>query len=148
MQTPDQNTGQTAPDMAKILGWGGVAPFILCGAAAQSGERVLVLYGLLGGTTYAAMILSFLGAVHWGLAMRDDRHHGWYIWSIAPALLGWATLLVFDIQIRLLALIPLFTLAWAVDRMATKQGLMPDWYMQLRTGLTVGAIVGLLLMAI
>lgn len=148
MTNPARQDGETAPEITKILGWGGVAPFILCGAAAQSGERVLVLYGLVGGTSYAAMILSFLGAVHWGLAMRDDRHYGWYIWSIAPALMGWATLLVFDIQIRLMALIPLFTLAWAIDRIAAKQGLIPPWYMQLRTGLTIGAIAGLALMAI
>lgn len=148
MQDTNPQSDETAPDIAKILGWGGVAPFILCGAAAQSGERVLVLYGVLGGTTYAAVILSFLGAVHWGLAMRDNRHHGWYIWSIIPSLLAWATLMVFDIQIRLLVLIPLFTLAWAIDRIASKQGLIPAWYMQLRTGLTIGAVVGLILMGV
>ncbi len=136
------------PDMPRWLGWGGVVPFILCGAAAQSDSNALVLYGLLGGTSYGAVILTFLGAVHWGLAMGDDRPHSWYIWSITPALLAWATLLVFDVDIRLMALIPLFTLAWGVDRIASKNGLIPDWYMQLRNGLTAGAVLGMILMLV
>lgn len=132
---------ETIPQTPLILGCAGVIPFGLAAISAHSGVTVLVLYGLLGGTTYAAIILTFLGAVHWGLAMRDDRHPAWYVWSITPALLAWATLLIFDVELRLLGLIPLYGLAWSVDRQAFIKGLIPSWYMRLRHGLTAGAVI-------
>ena len=61
------------PDMPSLLGWGGLIPFGLAALGTHSGVDTLVLYGFIGGTTYGAIILSFLGAVHWGLAMQDDR---------------------------------------------------------------------------
>ena len=144
--TPPKPASPKAPLIPKILGWGGVIPFILCGVASRSGDPDLMLYGLYGGTNYAAVILSFLGAVHWGLAMGSKRSDGWFIWSITPALLAAASLLIFDAQMRVWTLIPLFVMAWGVDYSAARQGLVPDWYMPLRTGLTLGAIVGLGLM--
>jgi hypothetical protein len=38
---------------------------------------------------------------------------------------------------------PLFGLAWSVDRQAANRGLIPAWYMRLRTLLTVGAVTSL-----
>jgi hypothetical protein len=131
------------PDMPSLLGWGGLVPFGLAALGTHSGVDVLVLYGFIGGTTYGAIILSFLGAVHWGLAMRDDRSPYWYVWSITPALMGFASLLIFDANLRLLALMPLFVLTWSVDRQAASHGLIPDWYMRLRTILTIGAVTSL-----
>jgi hypothetical protein len=135
------DTSETMPQVPLFLGWAGVIPFGIAAIGAHSGISALVLYGLLGGTTYAAIILSFLGAIHWGLAMHDDRHPAWYVWSITPALLAWATLLVFDVELRLLGLIPLHGLAWSVDRQAFLKGLIPAWYMRLRHGLTAGAVI-------
>ena len=129
------------PDMPSLLGWGGLIPFGLAALGTHSGVDALVLYGFIGGTTYGAIILSFLGAVHWGLAMQDDRSPYWYVWSITPALLAWITLLIFDVELRLLGLIPLYGLAWSVDRQALIKGLIPAWYMRLRHGLTAGAVI-------
>ena len=136
----------TIPPMAQLLGWGGVIPFLGCGLAVHTNNADLVLYGFVGGTSYAAVILTFLGAVHWGLAMSDNRPQGWFIWSTTPSLLAWASLLIFDVDLRLYALVPLFGLAWCVDRIAANQQLIPVRYMRLRTRLTIGAIAGLLLM--
>jgi hypothetical protein len=38
--------------------------------------------------SYGATIASFLGAIHWGLAMRDrsDAGAGPYLWGAAPSL--------------------------------------------------------------
>jgi len=58
------------PDMPALLGWGGLIPFGLAALGTHSGVDALVLYGFIGGTAYGAIILSFLGAVHWGLAMQ------------------------------------------------------------------------------
>ena len=131
------------PDMPCLLGWGGLIPFGLAALGTHSGVDALVLYGFIGGTTYGAIILSFLGAVHWGLAMQGDRSPFWYVWSISPALMGFASLLIFDANLRLLALIPLFVLTWSVDRQAANRGLIPAWYMRLRNILTTGAVISL-----
>ena len=134
-----QNTSQA--NVPSILGWAGLVPFGLAALGTHSGPEALVRYGFLGGTAYGAVILSFLGAVHWGLAMRDDRSPYWYLWSITPALFGFASLLVFDVEMRVLALIPLFVLVWSVDRQAGNRGLIPNWYMRLRSKLTAGAVI-------
>ena len=136
-------TSQNAsfPNIPSFLGWAGLVPFGLAAVGTHSGVDALVLYGFLGGTAYGAVILSFLGAVHWGLAMRDDRSPYWYLWSITPALFGFASLLVFDVEMRVLALIPLFVLVWSVDRQAGNRGLIPNWYMRLRSKLTAGAVI-------
>ena len=138
-------TSQNAspPDIPRFLGWAGLVPFGLAALGTHSGIDTLVPYGFLGGTAYGAVILSFLGAVHWGLTMQDDRSPYWYVWSITPALFGFASLLLLDIEVRVVTLIPLFALTWSVDRKAANYGLIPNWYMRLRSKLTAGAVISL-----
>ena len=131
------------PDMPNFLGWAGLVPFGLSVLGTHSGIDTLILYSFLGGTAYGAVILSFLGAVHWGLAMQGNRNPYWYVWSITPAIFGFASLLLFDVEMRIVALMPLFGLAWSVDRQAANRGLIPNWYMQLRSMLTAGALISL-----
>ena len=138
-------TSQNAsfPNIPNFLGWAGLVPFGLAAVGTHSGIDTLILYGFLGGTAYGAVILSFLGAVHWGLAMQDDRSPYWYVWSITPALSGFAILLLLDVGMRVVTLIPLFALAWSVDLKAANHGLIPNWYMRLRSKLTAGAVISL-----
>ena len=138
---------QDTPEMAVWLGYGGLVPFAICAAAAHGGTPILAAYGLIGAANYGAVILSFVGAIHWGLAMQDDRHVYWFSWSVTPALLAWAAVSLLDVRLSILALVPAFTLAWSVDRQAFQSGLLPAWYMRLRHILTAGAVVGLLFTA-
>ena len=133
----------SSPNMPRFLGLAGLVPFAFAALGTHSGIDALVSYSLLGGTAYGAVILSFLGAVHWGLAMQDDRSPYWYVWSITPALFGFVSLLLFDVEMRIVALIPLFVLAWSVDRQAASHGLIPNWYLRLRSMLTAGAVISL-----
>ena len=141
MGPPSQNA--PSPHIPRLLGWAGLVPFGLAALGTHSGIDTLVPYGFLGGTAYGAVILSFLGAVHWGLAMQDDRSPYWYVWSITPALFGFASLLLLDVGMQVATLIPLFALAWSVDRKAANHGLIPNWYMRLRSKLTAGAVISL-----
>ena len=138
----------SSPGMPNLLGWAGLSPFALAALGTHSGVGSIVLYSFLVGTAYGAVILSFLGAVHWGLAMQDDRSPYWYVWSITPALFGFASLLLSDVKMQIVALIPLFALTWWVDRQAANHDLIPDWYMRLRSVLTIGAVIGLATMLI
>ena len=56
---------------ARRLGFGGLIPFVCLAVAlwvARPGDWPLVRMSLLG---YGATISSFLGAIHWGLVMRE-----------------------------------------------------------------------------
>ncbi len=131
-------------NMAKLLGFGGLVPFAGCAAIMYSGSNSASIVALFANAVYGAVILSFVGAVHWGLTMREDRSPYWYVWSIIPAILGWLSIVLLDVNISLLALAIAFTLAWSVDRQASLQGLIPSWYMQMRHILTAGATISLL----
>jgi hypothetical protein len=86
-----QNNDTTAvPKAALLLGYAGLFPF-LAGAVMlwlvgpdQEGWWLRMLTG------YAVVILAFMGAVHWGLAMAGSGAHaaGQYSFSVLPALLG------------------------------------------------------------
>jgi hypothetical protein len=130
--------------MATIMGFGGVLPFVGCAVLMYSGSPSVNVFALFANAVYAAVILSFVGAIHWGLAMREDRSPSWYIWSVMPALIAWAAIILLDIRVSLLALAIGFTLSWSVDRQAHLRGLIPDWYMRMRHTLTAGATISLL----
>ena len=134
---------ETAPPLASLMGFGGLIPFFICAGAAHSGVSpwaglALVVIGI-----YGAVILSFVGAVHWGLAMAGGRRHGWYVWSVVPALYAWFPIVFLDTRTALLALVPGFLICWSVDRRAADAGLLPGWYMRLRHMLTLGASMAL-----
>ncbi|MEC8205277.1 MAG: DUF3429 domain-containing protein [Pseudomonadota bacterium] len=138
------NDGQDSiPPLAMLMGCGGLVPFFLCAGAAHSGVALwsgiaLVICGI-----YGAIILSFIGAVHWGLALKGDRSPLWFVWSVVPALYAWQPVVFLDTRMALLALVPGFLVSWSVDRRATAAGLLPAWYMRLRHMLTLGATLAL-----
>jgi hypothetical protein len=107
---------------------------------------------------YAAVILSFLGAVHWGLALANPgltKPQSWNVlgWSVLPALLGWLGLLMllFGIPAAMVFafLIGDLLLVRVVDgRLAPLYATpVPAWYLALRTRLTVAACAALLVAA-
>jgi hypothetical protein len=139
-----ENNPEIYPQLAKLIGFGGLIPFVGCAILMYAGNTGASIIALFASAVYGAVILSFVGAVHWGLTMREDRSSYWYVWSITPAIMGWLAIVFLDIKISLLALTVAFTLAWSVDRQASFQGLIPAWYMQMRHILTAGAAISLM----
>ena len=133
--------------LAKIIGFSGLIPFVGCATLMYSDNTGASIIALFANAIYGAVILSFVGAVHWGLAMREDRSPYWYVWSVTPAVLSWLAIVLLEIRIRLVALAITFALAWSVDRQASLRGLIPAWYMQMRHILTTGATLSLLVTA-
>ncbi len=73
---------------------------------------------------YAAVIVSFLGGIHWGLALRQppQQHTGLLAWGVVPSLLGWPALLL-PPAAGLALLGAILLLCYAVDRKVyTAQG--------------------------
>lgn len=130
------------PPVAAALGYAGAIPF-LGGAAAVS--LALLPPGPL--LAYGAVILAFMGGIHWGLgmpgALPDGRRLGL---SVVPALLGWAALLLGG-RLGLLLLAAAFLGLLAVDLATTLSAVAPPWYPRLRLPLTALVVASLLLAA-
>lgn len=140
------------PRPARILGLAGLIPFAACAVAVWTASPVLQAEGsqlLLG---YAAVILTFLGGVHWGKAMADrpgldggDTDLNWARlgWSVLPSLIAW-TALRMEPGFALVLLLAAFALAFLVDRQAVRVGFFPEWYLPLRKVLTLGVLACLI----
>jgi hypothetical protein len=90
-----QSKPQATPLMAKFLGYAGLIPFVSLTALLQIVDVVHQPYVVFALQAYSATILSFLGAIHWGLTMRAEQpSQGMLVWGVAPSLLAWASLLV------------------------------------------------------
>ena len=72
------------------LGYLGLVPFVVGAALVWIVRADVHAYVALALSTYAAVIVSFLGAIHWGLAMRQSatRTAVW-VWGVVPALVAW-----------------------------------------------------------
>lgn len=104
------------------------------------------------GYAYAALILSFLGGLWWGLAAKADAAPGW-IWAaaVAPSLVALASAVPWatgepwpgpSLYILGVALIA----SLCVDWLLVRQAIAPPWWMSLRVPLSVG-LGGLTLLA-
>ena len=109
---------------------------------------------LAGLITYSAVILSFLGAVHWGVVLEDevglaDRPR--LALGILPALIGWTALLVFledQSEIALAILAVGFLGVMPGEQRAGRAGLIPRGYLALRWVLTTVVVLVLLVVLV
>jgi hypothetical protein len=136
------------PNPALYLGAAGLLPFFAATAAIgllpPEGRGIFV--AALAG--YGAVILSFLGAVHWGAAIGGTGGPGAtpsvlgprLAWSVVPALLGWASLVMGAAPGLVLQLVG-FVGCLIIDVRATRLGLLPAWYPKLRWPLSAVAIL-------
>ena len=126
---------------AQRLGYGGLIPFVALALAlwlAPSADGPLAGMALLG---YGATICSFLGAIHWGLLMRDgpDQHVPSLLWGVVPSLLGWVGLLLGPVPGLLLIAALLWT-CLAVDRVLYARHHLQAW-LPMRGRLTLVASI-------
>lgn len=132
------------------LGHAGWLPFVGCALLSlllkDPAERHLAQRLLLG---YGAIILSFLGGVHWGLAMRasHERVAGMLTLAVLPSLVAWATLLLPGEQ-ALATQVAVFGGFWLYEHRVLGPDVLPPQYLELRRWLTlvVVAALGLALM--
>lgn len=129
------------PSAPLWLGAGGLVPFVLLSGGLwvlPDAYRPTLLEWL---RTYAAVILSFVGAVHWGIAMlhRDipDRERAVIMgWSVVPALVAWVGLLITPSS-GLTLIGAMFVIHYSMDRQVAGRFPIPGWYLRLRAGLTI-----------
>ncbi|KAJ7706902.1 hypothetical protein B0H17DRAFT_1034788 [Mycena rosella] len=89
--------------------------------------------------TYGAVMLSFLGALHWGMefaGLGGAQGYRRLALGAAPVLFAWPTLAL-DPTMALAAQWAGFTALWAADSRATSAGWTPLWYSQYRFYLSI-----------
>jgi hypothetical protein len=125
------------PRPALVLGLAGLIPFVAgtLGAWLAPGNAFILILNLQ--MAYAAIILSFMGAIHWGLAMAQDDAGNWRRLglSVVPALAGWVALMVPN-GLGLLLLGLGFAGVFFADLRSIAGGRAPAWYRALRKPLT------------
>lgn len=135
------------PRSVAWLGYGGLLPFLglafACRIDFHHGpvwSEALLAYG--------AVILAFVGALHWAFAMSLDeldesRRTAWFAWSVVPALVAWpAMLLPADYAVPLL--VAGFLAHYLQDRRLAARAGLPGWYLPLRLRLTAVACLCLI----
>jgi hypothetical protein len=137
------------PRIVLWLGYAGLVPFVASALAlwvAPVRLHGFVLYSLL---TYSAVILSFMGAIHWGLAMRDEGVSSplQLGLSVVPPLVGWVALALSP-TMSFVVLIIAFSVLYVADTRAARRGWAPSWYPRLRLPLTVIVVLSLITCAL
>lgn len=156
-QTSITKDQKTLKQWANILGYSGTIPFIslavillldassttpAASGPAASGLAASALH------LYGAIILSFLGGLHWGrIACNPDIKPSdkWFlIYSVIPSLMGWSSYLLSDIwQGAALMLIAGFIISYVIDIRFIRLGEWQSWMKPLRTNLTLIACFSL-----
>lgn len=81
--------------VARGLGYLAIVPF-LAGAAllwvVEPAWRPRIAQAL---SAYAAVVISFIGAIHWGLAFsQSDPAPRLFVWGVVPSLVAWVAMLM------------------------------------------------------
>ncbi|MFP4648050.1 MAG: DUF3429 family protein [Halorhodospira sp.] len=136
----------------RFLGYAGLLPVLIgLGAAAVAPPDV---YGQAVSATliYSAVILSFLGGVHWGVAlMRGRRASLTMLLGVLPVVLAWTGAWIGVIGAPgsgAVALAAGFAGWYGYEGAAAPGTSLPAWYRRLRGQLTVVVCIALLLLAL
>ena len=122
--------------VAKVLGYAGLVPFVVFSIGAWL-PLPYVVHPVDYLVAYAAVILAFMGAIHWGAAMagKQGLRARYFVASVIPALVAWTTLLMPQ-SIALLVLLAGFVSLYAFDRATSRLQDFPGWYVPMRLRLT------------
>ena len=140
------NDFSTPSAFARILGLAGLLPF-LAGAVALAALDAPGLKAWAGTAlvAYAALIATFLGGIHWGLAMQGVQPVNVRLgWGVSPSLLAWVAVML-PPGIGLPWLAALLVICYAVDRKLYVSARLSGWLglrLQLTCVATLSCLVG------
>ena len=121
-----------------ILGLLGLVPFLYFSFIDQFLEIFTIENRATFIISYSAIILSFLGGIHWGVALFQNNNHEnirknniRFIISVIPSILGWISLFLLDIYGITLIIIS-FLLLFIYDFYSLRQFNFIHWFFYLR----------------
>ena len=138
---------RSIPFWPRLLGFAGLLPQLMCALLVWSDTPTWAKPAALTAAFYAALILSFLGGMWWGIAAgapaaERRRALGWlWISAVVPNLVAFACLLLWTLN--LISLEPVLVMLGAAILMsvavdAKLTALAPRWWMALRVPLSLG----------
>lgn len=148
-------TKSELPTIVRILGYAGLIPFIGLAFMVQLADSPNDLIALESLVAYGAVIVSFLGALHWGACFKtigtstQNRwlDHSVWIWGIMPALIAWLAIHIF-IPLALLLLAATLIVQRAIDQRTYayyfENTQAANAFLRMRTHLTLVASVCLI----
>lgn len=132
------------PRTARLLGLAGLLPQLAAGYVLLENSSDWHYTALSMAYAYAALILSFLGGLWWGLAAQATRPPGW-VWyaAVVPSLIAlasawpWATGETWPGPSMVVLGLGLIA-ALGVDWQLRRTGVAPTWWLSLRVPLSIG----------
>ena len=126
---------------ARMLGFAGLLPQLL--ALLLTATGIDPALGALMALGYATLIVSFLGGIWWGFAMRaGERQPRMALLAVAPTVAAFALVVArmtgFRADWALVAIAVVLMLTLIVDRMFLEEGVAPSGWMGLRVPLSIG----------
>ena len=98
-----------------MLAYLGLVPFIALAALSflvSPTHRPTIIFSLLA---YGVTIISFLGAIHWGLTMIENPpNKQQLVWGVVPSLLAWISLMI-EVEFGLLLVAAVLLMCLVVD---------------------------------
>ncbi len=134
------------PPLAIVLSIAGVAPFVMCALTAIRGDTANDPFSMVALLAYGAVVLSFIGAVHWGFVIEGAKEPAERLrlaLGAVPGLLGWGAVLLGlagEGIIGLVVIIAALIGTAIVETRAHRIGLVPRGYLILRWALTVTVV--------
>ena len=125
--------------VAKLLGFAGLVPFVGLAYLVNTfgAHEDLLRHALLA---YGACIVSFVGAVHWGIwlgsSANKTRPIMGLVWSVVPSIAAWLALTI-DTRASLAVMAALLVLCLLVDMALRRMDSLPSWYLTMRVTLTL-----------
>ena len=97
-------------------------------------------------TGYAAVTLSFLGGIRWGIALlgNSEERQGHIVLSIVPPLIGWVALIATP-PLVFVFLAVAFAAQGAWDSLTLPPGAAPEWFRKVRFQMTLLVVAALVL---
>ncbi len=121
-----------AENMGMRLGYLGLIPF-LAGAVTALLSEELVSLAFQAFILYSLAILSFMGGVHWGLALIiGTRQSTRLLISVVPVIVAWICLIALPAPLTLAVLGGGFIAQWFIDRPILAELPIPSWYLEMR----------------
>ena len=131
-----------------IVGFVGLFGFFAFPLAMAFGSPTLAINAYLQLIHFGALVLSFVGATHWGLAIGANARgitvpSWWYLASTLPMALGWLTLALVSPTTKILLLALGFFTTFILDVSATTRGYAPFWYKKFRKIMTIAVLIAM-----
>ncbi len=152
---------------ATILAYSGLAPFFALFLVVWLTPSLIDIEPgtqfLYWGLMYGAILLSFMGGIHWGIALMMTKDHGEvspilerFSGSLLPAIIGWIAIipgaLLGTVSIppfwRFAMMLFAFLYLLIADQRSVRNRVLPQWYGRLREKITFFLIMLLLLIMV